>query len=365
MKRLMAAGMMAGMLLGAACGGGARPAAVAPTAGDSPTAVATAAPAAEERAATITAVCDSAYLPAVLDLINGAEERLTIVHFEFVYGTATRAVQEALGAAVRRGVTVTMVLDEESAKTQRSIGFLTELGVKAKLDGTETRTHTKLVVADGRRVLFGSTNFSTASMQLNHETNLLVDDARLGAAAEQYAAALGRDATASVELAPAELTGLTVYFDRGFEQPLLALLAGARETIEVQMYGTRYYPRDPHSPSTAVLQALADAAQRGVTVRVLLEQGEGGGEMTEQLNRETAAFLAAHGVTVRFDPREVISHAKLVLVDDRATVGSMNWGFGGFRQYHEMNSIVSDPAPVTALRAYFAGLWAAGEPYRP
>ena len=130
------------------------------------------------------------------------------------------------------------------------------------------------------------------------------------------------------------------------------------------MYATKIHADDLTSPSTAAFNALRRAAQRGVVVRVLLDRGQEDVEwsaVTNELNAETIRFLREADIEVRVDPTEVISHAKLLLVDDAATVGSMNWGFGGLRRHHELNTIVRDPGTVNDLKRYFETLWSRGE----
>jgi cardiolipin synthase len=311
----------------------------------------------------IRALWDTYYLPVAIELIDSAETEIELVHFMFTYGPTVGRIQEALGRAVDRGVKVRAIFDEEPPGSARSLPHLTRRGIEAKLDGARTRTHVKLILVDRRRALFGSTNLSDNSINNNHETNLLVESEEVGAALKRYADELHRDANRSIEVEPVRIDGLDVHMDRSFEAELMALLAGARERIELQMYGTSLYPDDPKSPSTAAFNALRDAARRGVKVRVLLERGQDDdwGRETNRRNEEVACYLRAAGVEVRVDPAEVISHAKLLLVDDAVTVGSMNWGFGGFRLYHELNAIVRDPGAVREFRGYFETIWSRGE----
>lgn len=311
----------------------------------------------------ITAVWDEFYLGAALDLIENAEREIEIVQLEYAWGDAIRTVQSALVAAIKRGVKVRVTLDDEPKVSVRSLPHLIKLGIDAKLDGSKTKLHAKLIVADRRRVLLGSTNLSDNSIMNNHETNLLIDDPALAEACVHYVDAIREDPHSSAKIPAVPTVGATVYFDRGFESELMKLLDGAKRSIDLQMYGTRYYSRDRKSPSTMALVKLVEARKRGARVRVILEQsGSKWSEITTDFNRETARFLESGGVDVRFDSPDTISHAKLLIVDEEhATVGSMNWGFGGFRLYHEVNSVVADQETVGDLAGYFAALWAEAE----
>jgi len=86
--------------------------------------------------------------------------------------------------------------------------------------------------------------------------------------------------------------------------------------------------------SRRATEALIDARERGVDVRVLLEGGPVGGMTTRQA--ELLDRLAASGVTVRVvdGPYAPVDHhhAKYAVVDDRALVLTENWkpaGTGG------------------------------------
>ncbi len=307
----------------------------------------------------VAALWDTYYLAAALDVIGNAREEIDVVQFEFAYGPAVEKIQYALAAAVRRGVKVRVWLDDEPRVSGVSLPHLLDRGIDAALDGSDTRVHTKMILADRRCVLFGSTNFSASSILRNHETDLLVEDPAVGAACAEYAARLRAAPDVSADLAEVRLPGLTVYFDRGFEPALMELLGSASRRIDLQMYGTSLYLDDSSSPSTRAFTALRTAAGRGVKVRVVLEraQDDDFGRETNRRNRETAEYLRAGGCEVRFDRADVISHAKLVIVDETATVGSMNWGFGGFRRYHELNGVVTEERSVADLSRYFETLW--------
>jgi phosphatidylserine/phosphatidylglycerophosphate/cardiolipin synthase-like enzyme len=77
----------------------------------------------------------------------------------------------------------------------------------------------------------------------------------------------------------------------------------------------------------AIVDELIDASKRGVKVQVILDSSKGyKGRIN---NQEVADHLTKHGVEViRFPAKEVnMNHVKLLVVDDnRAMIGGMNWG---------------------------------------
>lgn len=152
----------------------------------------------------------------------------------------------------------------------------------------------------------------------------------------------------------------------GLYAPWSAHIAAARHTIDLSLY-TFEHPQ--------LAQQLADAAARGVAVRVLLEGGPPGG--IDDLQRWCVRLMAQAGVDVRYHamqdgaprgltPRYRYSHAKYGIIDGRvALVGTENVGWdampvgdayvGGRRGAY----LFVDAPEVTAVLAHlFAQDWA-------
>ena len=70
--------------------------------------------------------------------------------------------------------------------------------------------------------------------------------------------------------------------------------------------------------------------------------------------------MEENGIEVRFDPLEVITHAKLIIVDDVTLLGSSNWGYGGLKLYLGSNVMLLDPQITDSYEKYFQRLWLQG-----
>ena len=95
----------------------------------------------------------------------------------------TTLVAEALGAAVRRGVRVTVALDQGGgfggepagpAENLAARDFLKARGVDAYLEDDPATLHAKAVVIDGTTVILGSGNWTENSFNQNLEAGMLV-----------------------------------------------------------------------------------------------------------------------------------------------------------------------------------------------
>ncbi len=130
--------------------------------------------------------------------------------------------------------------------------------------------------------------------------------------------------------------------------PFVAMIAGARRTIELTMYELT----DPRVES-----ALENASHRGVDVRVLLN----GGYYTERepTNDAAAHALAAHGVHVRLSPTYfALTHQKTLTVDGReSAVMTLNFD-GEYATTRDFAVLDRRPADVSAIVATFDADWA-------
>src|SRR5262245_47791136 len=83
----------------------------------------------DPQAVAVRTVLDREYRAAALDVIERAEQSIDLMQFGFAYGPTVKKLQDALGAAVERGVRVRVLLDEEGAGSMTSLPFLQRLGM--------------------------------------------------------------------------------------------------------------------------------------------------------------------------------------------------------------------------------------------
>jgi phosphatidylserine/phosphatidylglycerophosphate/cardiolipin synthase-like enzyme len=97
----------------------------------------------------------------------------------------------------------------------------------------------------------------------------------------------------------------------GCTEAIVAAIAGARESVEVQAYSFTSAP---------IAKAVADAHKRGVKVRVVLDKSQ----RTERYT--SATFLHNAGVPVWIDAGHAIAHNKIILIDRSIILtGSFNF----------------------------------------
>ena len=132
------------------------------------------------------------------------------------------------------------------------------------------------------------------------------------------------------------------------------LLKDATQTVDLCMFHIALGVE-----TKALVEALIDAAARGVVVRVLVDRDRRDDPYRSTLiNSRARKALEAGGVKVRQDPANVLLHSKFMVVDSALVVlGSHNWSAGSLSGYDDTSVVLqsSDLAAVLTLR--FDALW--------
>ncbi|MFH0835246.1 MAG: phospholipase D-like domain-containing protein [Candidatus Micrarchaeota archaeon] len=141
-------------------------------------------------------------------------------------------------------------------------------------------------------------------------------------------------------------SAVTPVFSPNSDNQLLSFISSATQTLDVELYQFSYPP---------LKSALQDAAARGVTVRLILEP-------RIDANLETGAYLAAHGVSVRWATLSYANtHSKCAVADNRRVlVGSINWSRHALTLNREAAVIVDDAHVAASFESVFEEDWAAG-----
>lgn len=149
-------------------------------------AVPVAAHAREAHSARTTLLKNREYGEALLHGISTARSTILVSCYLFKItphqDNFPRRIADELIAARRRGVAVTVILeqsrheDDSLNRENRSTGIrLSRGGVTVRFDSLHKTTHTKAVVIDGRFVFLGSHNLTHSALMRNNELSVLLD----------------------------------------------------------------------------------------------------------------------------------------------------------------------------------------------
>lgn len=151
--------------------------------------------------------------------------------------------------------------------------------------------------------------------------------------------------------------------NRDYYDFVFASVEAARRRVWVSMFICDIRPsRDVEGLVLDLVTALIVRRAVGVDVRVLLN-GVAATPDIDVANLATGTFLHRHRVPhrrlVQLGRRRG-SHAKLVICDDVAVVGSQNWTDDSLRKNIE-DAIIMDGEPTELLAADFLELWDRGK----
>ncbi|MFW6071273.1 MAG: phospholipase D-like domain-containing protein [Candidatus Bipolaricaulota bacterium] len=145
--------------------------------------------------------------------------------------------------------------------------------------------------------------------------------------------------------------------NRSYYDHLIESVRAAEDSIEVLMATADHYPDHPGGIQSRLFDALGAASDRGVRVRVILDESDFSQDITEA-NRETAGVLRDHGVEVKLYDPGTTNHAKLVVVDARTVLlGSSNWNYPTYTETYQSNFRLVDEKVGRFYRRVFEKAW--------
>jgi len=135
---------------------------------------------------------DRGYFNLTLETINSAQKSIDIAMFEFRFyesnNSHVRQLLEALIDAHNRGVEVRALLDasdwsySHTIENKKTVDYLIEKGVNAKLDTPFTTMHSKIWIIDDSLII-GSTNLGYSAVDDNNEASILIENKEI---ADEY-----------------------------------------------------------------------------------------------------------------------------------------------------------------------------------
>jgi phosphatidylserine/phosphatidylglycerophosphate/cardiolipin synthase-like enzyme len=276
-------------------------------------------------------------------LIDGAHTTLDIQ----MYLWTVKALADRVVAAKQRGVTVRVILDPDEAGNDAVRPRLAAGEVPTR-DATAlfTYAHAKYMVIDGSAAVIMSMNFNADAMDLERNYGLVDRDpddvADVAAIFTMDWALAGAEPPQPADL---DCTRLVVSPNNS-KARLLALINGATSTLDVEVM---YLADDD------VRTAVGAATQRGVAVRVILDP--------DQDTPDDVTYLKGLGITVKApSSSQFLLHAKLIIADGVAFVGSENMSVTSLTKNREVGVLVYEPGAAAPIQAQFESDWNATQP---
>jgi cardiolipin synthase A/B len=314
--------------------------------------------------------------PCYLDTIRGARRTVCLLTYIYWRGEIADAVADALCERARAGVECNVLIDAVGgAKLERGlVERMIDAGVRVTrfrppkpyaARRLANRTHRKILVADGEVGLTGGVGIAEEwtgdAQDPDHwrDTHVRVRGpvvrGLFGAFAENWLEATGEVLVGDdylPELPEREHGGpmMVVRSSAGVgdsNAEALYYLAIAAAQRRLDLTAAYFVPRP------AFTEALQDAAERGVRVRVLVPGPHMDKPPVRMAGRASYDELLDVGVKI-YEYRPTMLHAKTMVVDDIwSSVGSVNFDNRSFQLHDEATLCVQSEAFAAKLTAQF------------
>ncbi len=273
----------------------------------------------------------------ITTFIDGAQDSLDIQMYLFT----VNAIRQRVIAAHDRGVAVRVILDPDHDGNITTRNALASAGVPTRnAPGLYSFSHAKYMIADGDRALVMSANFNVDAMDEERNYGFVDRDPRDVADLQAiFDMDWGVGGGEQVQAADLSCTRLVVS-PNNTKARIVALIDGATSTLEVEaMYVSE----------TSVRDAIVAAKERGVAVRVILD-----GSSDES---GAISFFRGKGIEVHTSTGFFL-HAKLIVADGVAYVGSTNYSITALTRNREVGALIFEPAQAQIIKSQFDADWA-------
>ena len=266
------------------------------------------------------------------NLIAGADTSLDVQMYLFTVDS----LADDIVAAKNRGVAVRVLLDPDHDGNPDVRAQLTSAGVpNQNAPSGFANAHAKYLIVDGAAVAIMSANFNIGAM--SSERNYGVIDRDPDDIADVQAIFDADWAGTTPDLACTRLVVSPV----NAKSRILALINSATATLDVEVI---------YLSESTVRAAITSAKNRGVAIRVIVADPADFPE-----NQTAIETLQNTGVPVRVANFSL--HAKLIITDGAALVGSENMSMTSFTQNREVGVLIQDAASLATIRAQVDTDW--------
>ena len=275
--------------------------------------------------------------PVIYSFIDSATTTLDMTMYEL---NDTTAINDLI-AREQAGVKVRVILDQANQSTnQTAYNDLTAAGVGVVWSSTAfTYTHQKTITVNGDESLVLSGNLTSEYYATSRDYGVFDSDANDVAAIE----AVFNDDYTHTSITPSDGDNL-LWSPTTAQTQLLSVINGATKTLDVQ---------EEEFSDTAIVDAIVADAQRGVAVRLVLEN-----ESSAYASEISQVEAAGAKVVTYTSSTGFYIHAKAIVADyglstAKVEVGSMNMTSNSLGSNRELGIILTDTGVENVIETTF------------
>jgi hypothetical protein len=273
---------------------------------------------------------------SIYNFINSATRSIDVTMYELRDTTVTTDLVNREKA----GVNVRVILDaQQTSVNGAAFSALQAGGVGVTYSSSAfVYTHQKTITVDGTESFISTGNLDTTYYSTSRDYGVFDTDAADVAAVEQV---FNAD-YAKTSITPSDGDDL-VWSPTDSQTRLLALINGAQHSLDVE---------EEEFSDTALVNAIVAAENRGVTVRVVVED-------PSSYSSEISQVTAAGGkVTGYSSSTGFYVHAKAIVADygtsaAKVFLGSENFSDNSLNHNRELGLIINDPAVLSGVESTF------------
>ena len=305
----------------------------------------------------IIPVVDRDYSSTAKKLIQEAEKSICISMFVMKRGKKpnnfVNLLIEELKTAAKRGIQIRILL-ENKEENRSTVDFLRGdyiRNIEIKFDSPQKTTHNKIVIIDEDTILIGSTNWTEKSIGHANEANVVIKDKEVTEYFQEYFDRLWKDS--SKDISPFKnFTGdIIPLIDRQYFDVVKELMSKSTQRIFVMVYGFKL-SETGDTKGDVLANEMIKAKRRKVEIKVLLEKSNFSKQLNK-MNSATIQYFKENGVNARFDSKNIITHSKVVIIDDTVVLGATNWSYSGLEKWHNIDILIREREIVDFFVNYF------------
>ena len=303
----------------------------------------------------IIPVVDRDYFPTAKKLIQGAEQSICISMFVIKRGKKVNnfvnLLIKELKNTAKRGIKIRILLDNKEVNRSAVDSLRGIRNIEIKFDSSQKTTHNKIIIIDENTILIGSTNWTEKSIGYANEANAAIKDKKIAEYFQEYFNRLWKDSSKDISPFKSFRGEIIPLIDRQYFDVVKKLMSKSTQRIFVMVYGYKLSEtRD--TKGDVLANEIIKAKRRGVETKVLLEKSNFDDRLN-RMNSKTIEYFKENRVEAKFDTENVITHSKVVVIDDAVILGATNWSYSGLAQWHNTDILIRKKEIVDFFVNYF------------